>query len=101
MCSLLSEKPNVTLNCSSPVRVIEGDNVTCECRGKDGRPPAKVTWYKKDVQIGETKEENNTLTLTEVKVTDSGTYKCVAQSYPTDVYKDEKSIQIMVSGKYH
>ena len=97
----IAKKPTVTSNCSSPVTVMEGDDVTCVCRGEGGSPPANVTWYKKDVQIGETKKENNPLTLTDANVTVSGIYKCVAQSYPTDAYKDEKSIKIMVNGKYH
>ena len=94
----IARKPTVTFSYASPVRVTEGDDVTCVCTGEGGVPaPANVTWYKDGVQIGETKKENNTLTVTDVNVTDSGTYKCVAQSYPTNAYKDEKSIQIIVN----
>jgi hypothetical protein len=55
-----------------------------------------VTWYKGVVQISETKRENNTLNLYDVNATDSGTYACVAQSYPTEGFKDEKSMELAV-----
>ncbi len=77
----ISEKPTVTFSCSSPITVDEGDDFTCVCRGEGGNPPANVTWYKDNVQIGETGKENQTLTIVDVDKTDSGTYKCVAQSH--------------------
>jgi hypothetical protein len=73
--------------------VNEGDNVTCVCRGKGGNPPANVTWYKDGVQIGGTGKEEQTLTLSNVFKTASGTYKCVAKSH---TLTDEKSIEIIV-----
>jgi hypothetical protein len=84
----------VTLSCSSPITVNEGDNVTCVCRGEDGNPPANVTWYDKDgVQIGGTGKEEQTLTLSNVVKTVSGTYKCAAKSH---TLTDQKSIEIIV-----
>ena len=57
----------MTLSCSSPITVNEGDNVTCVCTGKGGNPPANVTWYDKvGVQIGGAGKEEQTLTLSNV-----------------------------------
>ena len=72
----------MTLSCSSPITLYEGDNFTCVCRGEGGNPPANVTWYDKDgVQIGGTGKEEQTLTRSNVRRTVSGTYKCVATSH--------------------
>ena len=89
----ISEKPNVTLSCSSSTTLNEGDNFTCACRGKGGNPPANVTWYKDGVQIGGTGNEEQTLTLRNVDGTDSGTYKCVAQSH---TLAEEKLVEVKV-----
>jgi hypothetical protein len=84
----------VTLSCSSPIIVNEGDDVTCVCRGEGGNPPANVAWYKDGVQIGGTGIEEQTLTLSNVDGTDNGTYKCMAQSHINAI--DEKSIEVKV-----
>jgi hypothetical protein len=92
----------VTLNCShsSPIVLNEGDDFICVCRGVDGNPPAKVTWFNGSVEIGETKKENNTLALRNVYRTANGTYKCEARSHTNDSYKDEKSVELIVNCKY-
>ena len=92
-------KPKVTLNCSSPVTLNEGDNFTCLCRGERGNPPADVTWYKNGVKFTDVGTENQTLNLLSVGGTDSGTYKCVATSYPHKNYSDEKSYKVLVNCK--
>ena len=84
----------MTLSCSSPITVNEGDDFTCVCRGRGGNPPANVVWYKDGVQIGGTGKEEQTLTLSNVDGTESGTYKCMAQSHINAT--DQKSIQIIV-----
>ena len=89
----------MTLSCSSPITVNEGDDFTCVCRGEGGNPPAKVTWYKDGVQISETGKEEQTLTVSNVDAADSGTYKCIAQSRINAI--DEKSIELRLSGKYN
>ena len=83
----------MTINCSSPVIVDEGDNVTCVCRGQGGNPPANVTWYKDNHKISGTGKEEKALTLNNVDRTASGTYKCVAQSYNLT---DEKLFEMIV-----
>ena len=74
-----------------------GDEVTCLCEGKGGKPPADVTWYKDNVQIGDTEKEQNVLTLRNIHETDNGTYKCVSKSV---TLRDEKSIELIFNGKY-
>ena len=54
------------INCSSSIILNQNDGVTCVCAGEDGNPPANVTWYKDDVQFGETENEENILTLSKV-----------------------------------
>ncbi|CAB4037301.1 hemicentin-1-like isoform X1 [Paramuricea clavata] len=89
----IAKKPTVTVNCTSPTKLIEDDDFTCVCRGESGNPPANVTWYKDGVQIGGTAKEEHTLTLSNVDNTASGTYKCVAKSH---TLTDEKLIEIIV-----
>jgi hypothetical protein len=79
--------------------VNDGSDVTCVCKGEGGNPPADVKWYSKDGnQIGGTTKEEQTLTLSNVGKTDSGTYTCVAQSH--DLAKNETSIKIIVNCKH-
>ena len=89
----ISVSPTVTFNCSSPITVNEGNNVSCVCSGQGGNPPADITWYKDNRKIGGTGKEEKTLTLNNVDRTTSGTYKCVAQSYNLT---DDKSIELIV-----
>ncbi|XP_028416915.1 hemicentin-2-like [Dendronephthya gigantea] len=95
----ITAKPNVTSNCSGTTTLNEGDNFSCLCKDKDGNPPADVTWFKDGEQIGETGKKEQMLTLKNVHNTDSGTYKCVAESDPDERYKDEKTIKIIVQFK--
>ena len=92
-------KPNAT-PCSSPITVKEGDNVSCTCEGRDGNPPADVTWYKDNRKIGGTGRKEKTLTLTNVtNEKDHGSYKCVAQSYPNETFQDEVMVEVIVNSK--
>ena len=68
-------------------------------QGQGGNPPANVTWFKDDIQIGETGKEEQTLTRRNVSAADSGTYKCVAESYPDAKFKDEGLITVIVKLK--
>ena len=64
-----------------------------------GNPPADVTWFKDGAKTGGTGKEEQTLTLTKVYKTASGTYECVhvAKSH---TLTEEKSIEIIVYCKY-
>ena len=88
------------MNCSSSVTLDEGDDVTCVCTGEGSNPPANVTWFKNNKKFGETKKLNNTLTLSNVKRTATGTYTCEARSHTNDSFKDEESIKLIVNCKY-
>ena len=71
----------MTVNCSRCITVKEEDDITCVCKGQGGNPPAKVTWYKDCIQVGETGKEEQTLIRRNVSEADSGMYTCVAQSH--------------------
>ena len=88
-------------SCSSSITVNEDGGFTCVCRGEGGNPPADVTWYDKDgVQIGKTGKEEQTLSLSDVSRTDSGTYECEARSHTDDRFSDKKSVEVEVNCKY-
>ena len=87
----------VTASCPSSVTKTEGDDLKCVCRGKDGNPPANVTWYKGGVRIGESGKEEQLLFLHDLNRTDGGKYKCIAQSH---TLTNEKSIDVFVYCKY-
>ena len=94
-------KPTATA-CTSPIIVNEGDNVSCTCQGQGGNPPADVTWYKDNGKIGGKGKEEKTLTL--INVTNEkhhGNYKCVAQSYPNEMFQDEVIVKVVVNCKYY
>ncbi|XP_028399291.1 hemicentin-1-like [Dendronephthya gigantea] len=96
----IAKKPNVTLDCRNcPVRPDEGDNFTCLCKSKGGNPPPNVTWYKDGVKISDVGTVNQTLNIWNINRKDTGTYKCVATSYPNINYTDEKSCQVIVNFK--
>ena len=95
-CTLnyFSVKPTVTLGCSSPISVNEGDDVVCECRGQGGNPPADVTWFKDNIKIGRTGKEEQVLALSNVDGKNDGTYTCAAQSHVDST--DRKSVEVKV-----
>ena len=90
-------KPIVTVSCSSPTTVVEGDNFTCECKGTNGNPPADVTWYKDSTQIGDTGKEKAILPLSNVSRGDNGTYTCEAKSLDET---NETAVALIVACKY-
>ena len=87
----------MTINCSNPVTVNEGNDRICVCTSKDGKPPGRVTWYRDGKQIGNANYGENKLPLTNVTKRDSGNYSCKAQRY---TLRDEKSIEVKVNCKY-
>ena len=95
-----SEKPTVTVNCSSPVTLNEGDDFVCVCKAEGGNPPANVTWFKNSKKFGETEKLNNTLTHRNVDRTATGTYKCEARSHTNDLFRDEEPVNLIVNCKY-
>ena len=94
------EVPIITVNCSSPTIVVEGDNFACECKGTYGNSLANVTWYNSDGQIVAVgkKLEEATLVLSNVDKDDNGTYTCEAKSLNT--VKNETTVALIVACKY-
>ena len=81
--------------------VDEGENVTLSCTSTGGRPPANVTWEKKDGEkIGEIRKQSSTVFLRNVSAEDAGTYLCTAESYPDDKYRDVESVELIMNRKY-
>ncbi|XP_046858276.1 uncharacterized protein LOC124451702 [Xenia sp. Carnegie-2017] len=95
-------KPNALINCSTPLVVSKGDNVSCVCRGEGGIPPANVTWFDKDNNIiGDVGVVSKTLVITNVTLNGGGNYTCKAQSCNDPRFKDEKSIEVTVKATYN
>ena len=92
----VSERPTATVNCSTPVKLNQESYLTCSCIGENGNPPASVTWYDKDGRKLVRGYEEQVLTLKSVSGKDSGTYKCVAQSY---TLSNNKTIELIVKLK--
>ncbi|XP_028399386.1 peroxidasin homolog [Dendronephthya gigantea] len=92
---LIAVKPAVTVSCSSPFIVKEGDHFTCVCTEQGSNPPATVIWYKNNRSISEQGKERQALSFRNVMRKDTGTYECVAKSH----YTDRKSIEIIVHYK--
>ena len=89
-------KPKATA-CSSPIMVNESGNVSCTCQGLGGNPPADVTWYKDGNNASGTGKEEKTLILTNVSEKHRGSYNCVAQSYPSELFRDEVIVEVIVN----
>ena len=87
------------MNCSSRVKLNEGDNFTCLCRGEGGNPPANVTWFKDGVKLTDVGTENQTLNIWNAGRKDNRTYKCEVTSYSHENYTDEESIEVIVFSK--
>ena len=95
--NLISEKPTATLNCPDITTLNEGNDFSGYVQEKNGNPPANITWFKNDKKIGETRKKEQLLTLNDVDNTDSGPYKCVAESYPHEDYQDRRTLGILVN----
>ncbi len=91
----------MAFSCPHRNELNEGDDFTCVCRGEGGYPPANVTWYKDGAQISGTRKENQILALSNVNGAQNGTYKCEAQSYPSDEFVDAKYMEVRVNCKYY
>ena len=89
--------PAITITCSSLTTLKKGDEFTCICRGKGGKPPADVTWYKGNGRIVTGKEEA-ILRFSFVKKEDNGTYKCEAKRHDE---AENEIIELIVNCMYN
>ncbi len=89
------------VNCSGTTTIDEGDYFACRCKGEGGNPkPVNVTWYDANqAQVDATGKEEKILTLSNVKKTENGIYKCEAKTH--ELTKNETSIQLIVNCKYN
>ena len=90
--------PIISVNCSNPTTVNQGDYFACECKGTDGNPPADVAWYKNNTQIVTGKKEA-TLRFTDVDKDDNGTYRCETKS--SEKAKNETLMALIVNCEYN
>ena len=90
--------PNISVNCSSPTTLTQGDYLACECKGTGGNPPADVTWYKDNTKIV-TGKEKAILSLSNVGKDDIRTYRCEAKSGIEEA-KNKTSFELIVHCKY-
>ena len=90
----------ISVNCSSVITVRQGDYFACKCEGKDGNPPADVTWHKDNRNVSVTEKEKAILVLSSVDRDNNGTYKCEAKSGIEEA-KNETSIDVIVNCKYN
>ena len=72
----------------------EQENLTMECRGDNSENEFITSWYKDDVLI-ETESQTN-LTITNAKLEDAGSYKCLLKS---DIDEAESSLTIRILRK--
>ena len=77
-------------------RLQEGGSVTMTC-SSEGLPAPQITWSKKsDHGKPQLLSGNGTLTLTAMRMEDSGIYVCEAVN---PVGRDSKEVELMVQGK--
>ena len=88
------------LSCPLSLVVNEGDNVSCVCTEKGGSPPSNVTWFdENNIPVKGWNVGENKLMIENITLSQGGTYRCIAESYPSKNYKDEKSVEIKVNCK--
>ena len=74
-------QPFAITNCSTSLKVKEGDDVLCLCSSKGGNPAPTALWYKNGIVVNGTGYSKNLLFLKNISKSDSGTlYSCVVKS---------------------
>ena len=91
------EQPTAVVNCSQPIIVTEGDNVSCLCGSQGGNPPPTASWSRNGKEIGGYGYLKKTLSLKNVFKDDSGNYTCTVRSHNLG---DSKSIGIIIKCKF-
>ena len=75
-----SVQPFAVTNCSTPLKVKEGDDVVCLCNSKGGNPAPTALWYKNGVVVNGPGYLKNLLSLKNISRNDNGTYSCLVKS---------------------
>ena len=94
--SLLSDLPQVSVDMSGDVGDIsQGDTVTVSCSAQ-GNPAPELVWYRDG--SGEIVSRQNTLTISNIRRDQAGTYVCQANNSVGQ--SEPKKIQLHVKCEY-
>ena len=77
---VFSVQPFAVTNCSTPLKVKEGDDVVCLCNSKGGNPAPTALWYKNGLVVNGAGHLKNVLSLKNISRNDNWTYSCVVKS---------------------
>ena len=73
-------QPFAISNCSTPLKVKEGDDVVCLCNSKGGNPAPTASWYKNGILVNGAGHSKNLLFLKNMSRSDNATYSCLVKS---------------------
>ena len=79
-CCCFLVQPFAVTNCSTSLKVKEGDDVLCLCNSKGGNPAPAASWYKNGMVVNGVGHLNNMLSLKNISRNDNGNYICVVKS---------------------
>ena len=77
---VFSVQPFAVTNCSTPLKVNEGDDVVCLCSSKGGNPAPSASWYKNGLVVNGAGDLKNMLSLKNISRNDNENYSCVVKS---------------------
>ena len=73
-------QPFAVTNCSTPLKVKEGDDVVCLCSSKVGNPAPTASWYKYGMVVNGAGYSKHLLYLKNISRNDNGNYSCLVKS---------------------
>ena len=77
---VFSVQPFAVTNCSTSLKVKEGDDVVCLCNSKGGNPAPNALWYKNGMEINGAGYLKKLLFFKNISRNDNFTYSCVVKS---------------------
>ena len=94
---VFSVQPFAVTNCSTPLKLKEGDDVVCLCNSKGGNPAPTALWYKNDMVVNGAGYLKNLLSFKNISRNDSANYSCVVKSLDL---RNSTQVVIQVQCKY-